>query len=331
MVKLAESVIEFHDDIVGGKKQVHQVACSEPNLEAGYPGNIEQPSLITYYSDSDRSRSTSSSYALVEGPSEESLCCHFSNSSWLSGNDSRQCSSSLINSSCNEIMPDEWGRNDLAFPWGGRIVGRRQVKSWGKGNCGLGGEEYDTFINIFEGGSVLYCNMSFEVLLDVRKQLEELGFPCKAVNDGLWLQVWNSNLLLLRWSCERFMNLFFPFEEYLPFCSSFSSRISIRLQSKANFWTWGLRASTKGEKSGDNGWKPTPLPTMKIWHCVLNPKDRREQWPLELYNIRVFLVMSLRCKLRFWKRVGDNGLCLNCYQLSNYKLMIVKCKQSRVV
>ncbi|KMS96007.1 hypothetical protein BVRB_003000 [Beta vulgaris subsp. vulgaris] len=168
---------------------VHQVACSEPNLEAGYPGNIEQPSLITYYSDSDRSRSTSSSYALVEGPSEESLCCHFSNSSWLSGNDSRQCSSSLINSSCNEIMPDEWGRNDLAFPWGGRIVGRRQVKSWGKGNCGLGGEEYDTFINIFEGGSVLYCNMSFEVLLDVRKQLEELGFPCKAVNDGLWLQM----------------------------------------------------------------------------------------------------------------------------------------------
>ncbi|KAM7254752.1 hypothetical protein ACFE04_019993 [Oxalis oulophora] len=30
--------------------------------------------------------------------------------------------------------------------------------------------------------------MSFESMLNVRKQLEELGFPCKAVNDGLWLQ-----------------------------------------------------------------------------------------------------------------------------------------------
>lgn len=182
---------------------VHQAACSEPNLGAEYP-NRDRPSLVTYYSDSDRSRSSSSYVrkpvsfaangqgsdgALVEGPSEESICCHFSNTNWLSGNDSRQCSSSSINSSCNEIMPDEWGRNDMAFSWGGRTVGRRQVKSYGKGNCGLRGEEYDTFINIFEGGSVLYSNMSFEALLDVRKQLEELGFPCKAVNDGLWLQM----------------------------------------------------------------------------------------------------------------------------------------------
>lgn len=44
-------------------------------------------------------------------------------------------------------------------------------------------------MNIFEGGSLLYCNMSFEALLTVRKQLEEFGFPCKALNDGLWLQV----------------------------------------------------------------------------------------------------------------------------------------------
>ncbi|KNA19473.1 hypothetical protein SOVF_061440 [Spinacia oleracea] len=182
----------------------HQVACIEPNTGAEYPSNLEQPSLVTYYSDSDRSRSSSSYVrmplsfpangqgidgALLEGPSEESLCCHFRNSNWLSGNDSRECSSSSINSSCNETVPDEWSRNDLAFPWGGRTVGRRQVKSCGKGNCGLKGEEYNTFINIFEEGSVLYCNMSFEALLDVRKQLEELGFPGKAVNDGLWLQM----------------------------------------------------------------------------------------------------------------------------------------------
>ncbi|XP_021726873.1 uncharacterized protein LOC110694021 isoform X1 [Chenopodium quinoa] len=183
---------------------VLQVACSEPNSGAEYPNNFEQPSLATNYSDSDRNR-PSSSYvrmpvnfaasgqgseaALVEGPSEESICCHFSSSNWLSGNDSRDCSSSSINSSCNDIVPDEWSRNELAYLWGGRTVGRRQVKSYGKGNCGLRGEEYDTFINIFEEGSVLYCNMSFEALLDMRKQLEELGFPCKAVNDGLWLQM----------------------------------------------------------------------------------------------------------------------------------------------
>ncbi|KAL2922896.1 Germ cell-less protein-like 1 [Bienertia sinuspersici] len=189
--------------LVADMGHVHQVACSEPNLGAAYSSNIEQPSLVTCYSDSDRSRASSyikmpvnfvangqgSDGALVEGPSEESRCCQFSNCNWLSGNDSRECSSSSINSSCNELMPDEWGRNDFAFPWGGRTVGQRQVKGYGKGNCGLRGEEYDTFINIFEGGSVLYCNMSFEALLDVRKQLEELGFPCKAVNDGLWLQM----------------------------------------------------------------------------------------------------------------------------------------------
>jgi hypothetical protein len=44
-------------------------------------------------------------------------------------------------------------------------------------------------MNIFERGSLLYCNMSFDALLSVRKQLEEFGFPCKAVNDGLWLQM----------------------------------------------------------------------------------------------------------------------------------------------
>lgn len=125
----------------------------------------------------------------VEGLFEESICYYFSNFNWFIENNFVLCF--LVNFFCNEIMFSEWGRNDLFFLWGGRIVVRRQVKGYGKGDCGLRGEEYDIFINIFEGGLILYCNMLFEVFLNVRKQLEELGFFCKVVNDGFWLQVWN--------------------------------------------------------------------------------------------------------------------------------------------
>ena len=122
------------------------------------------------------------------GPSEEGPCYHLNNNNWLASDQSRHCSS--LDSSCSGLMLNDWGRCGMAsLSWGGRIVGKRQVKSYVKGNCGVRGEEYDAFVNIFEGGSLLYCNMSFEALLNVRKQLEELGFPCKAVNDGLWLQV----------------------------------------------------------------------------------------------------------------------------------------------
>lgn len=92
------------------------------------------------------------------------------------------CSSS---SPTNEPLP--------SMPlWANGTVGRRQVKNNAatKGrSCLLPSDEYEAFMNIFEGGSLLYCNMSFEALLTVRKQLEEFGFPCKALNDGLWLQV----------------------------------------------------------------------------------------------------------------------------------------------
>lgn len=124
----------------------------------------------------------------MEGPSEEGSCYHLNNNNWLANHQSRHCSS--MDSSCSGLTLNDWGRCGVAsLSWGGRIVGKRQVKSYAKGNCGVHGEEYDAFVNIFEGGSLLYCNMSFEALLNVRKQLEELGFPCKAVNDGLWLQV----------------------------------------------------------------------------------------------------------------------------------------------
>lgn len=161
-------------DIESDSGHAHQGSCSEPNVGTRYPNNLERPSLhFNSFSDSDRSR-PSSDGASVEGPSEESICYQFSNSSWLTENDSK---------------PGGWGRNDLPLSWGGRVVARRQVKCYGKGNCGLRGEEYETFISVFEEGSLLYCNMSFEALLNVRKQLEELGFPGKAVNDGLWLQM----------------------------------------------------------------------------------------------------------------------------------------------
>ncbi|GAB4851291.1 hypothetical protein Ancab_030587 [Ancistrocladus abbreviatus] len=186
-----------------GQQQVHQVACTQPNMGPRYPSSMEQPSpLNNSFYDTDINRSSASYVGVAvgfpstgqrqhgapaEGPSEESLCYAFGSNTWLVGNDPRHCSSS--NASCTESMSNDWGRYSTSLAWGGRIVGRRQAKGCGEGNCGLKGEEYDTFINIFEGGSLLYCNMSFEALLNVRKQLEELGFPCKAVNDGLWLQM----------------------------------------------------------------------------------------------------------------------------------------------
>ncbi|KAK9671792.1 hypothetical protein RND81_12G055200 [Saponaria officinalis] len=183
----------------------HQVSHTEPNVAMIYSRNMDQPSLLNYHIfDSDRYRSPSyggvpigfaangqkTDGEPVEGPSDESICYHFNNSSWLSENHSRQDSSSSIKPSGVEITPAEWSGNDPpSLPWGGRTVGRAQLKGYAKSNSVLSGEEYETFISIFEGGSVLYCHMSFEALLNVRKQLEDLGFPCKAVNDGLWLQM----------------------------------------------------------------------------------------------------------------------------------------------
>ncbi|KAL9232797.1 hypothetical protein vseg_007863 [Gypsophila vaccaria] len=184
---------------------VHQVLGSEPNVAMGNSHNVDQtPSFNNYFFDSDRHKSPSYggvpiAFAAngprtdgepVEGPSDESVCYHFSNSSWLSETHSRQDSSSSVKSSGDEITPAEWSRNELpSLPCGGKTVGRAKVKCHGKSSSMLAGEEYETFINIFEGGSVLYCHMSFEALLNVRKQLEDLEFPCKAVNDGLWLQM----------------------------------------------------------------------------------------------------------------------------------------------
>ncbi|XP_058076142.1 uncharacterized protein LOC131224789 [Magnolia sinica] len=206
LVELADCVVDFHTTAADSTSlQARQEAYSQPILESRYSCKMEQSSSQSNsFSDSDAIR-TSSAYVemqnnieanrmgnngdAMEGPSEESTCYHLNNNIWLSRDQSRDCTSATSSSS-NGVIPTDWGRCSMPSPsWGGRIVGRRQVKSCAKGNCGVRGEEYDAFINIFEGGSLLYCNMSFEALLNVRKQLEELGFPCKAVNDGLWLQM----------------------------------------------------------------------------------------------------------------------------------------------
>ncbi|XP_078445279.1 BTB/POZ domain-containing protein [Wolffia australiana] len=84
----------------------------------------------------------------------------------------------------------DWGGSDgLPFEWAERKYCQSHPEGSVKSVPIAQREEYEAFINIFEGGSLLYCHMSFEALLHVRKQLEEWGFPCKTVNDGLWMQM----------------------------------------------------------------------------------------------------------------------------------------------
>ncbi|KAK2645901.1 hypothetical protein Ddye_021096 [Dipteronia dyeriana] len=196
LVELADCVVDYQTGVSDSKQQVKQAGYAQPKLETVNPCNVNQSSSMgSSYPDTDRARSSCSyvempgaSSMAMEGPSEESSCYHLNNNSWLSSDQSKHCSS--VDSSCNAIMVNDWGRCGMpGLSWGGRVVDRRQVKGYAKANCGVRGEDYDAFVNIFEGGSLLYCNMSFEALLNVRKQLEELGFPCKAVNDGLWLQM----------------------------------------------------------------------------------------------------------------------------------------------
>jgi len=73
-----------------------------------------------------------------------------------------------------------WGKSGMpTLSLGGSVVGRRQIKSCATENCGIGGEDCDTFVDIFEGGFLLYSNLSFEALINMRKQLEKLDFGAK--------------------------------------------------------------------------------------------------------------------------------------------------------
>lgn len=190
------------------RQPTQQTAYAQSNMEPMYSSGLEGSKMLKSSADTDVSN-TSCAYAAasigartsglvngglaMEGPSEDNSFYQLDNN-WLTRDQSRH-GSSMTSSSCYGIMPNDWGKSGMpALSWGGRVVGRRQIKNCAAENCGIGGEDYDTFVDIFEGGSLLYSNMSFEALLNVRKQLEELGFPCKAVNDSLWLQVLCSDL-----------------------------------------------------------------------------------------------------------------------------------------
>jgi hypothetical protein len=164
LVELVDHVVDSHSSI---REPMEQESCVQSNIDTRYISNTFS------YSADVRSSSSYLDGSAMEGPSEEGSGYQLNNNNWLGGR-------SL----------NEWGRCGLPnLSWGGRVVGRREVKTCSKGICGLNGEEYDAFVNIFEGGSLLYCNMTFDALLNARKHLEELGCPCKALNDGLWLQM----------------------------------------------------------------------------------------------------------------------------------------------
>ncbi|KAG6431186.1 hypothetical protein SASPL_109263 [Salvia splendens] len=194
LVELADSIVDSHSNV--GNFGEARTLYGESNLDSTYDCSRQCPSSSnTLYAD-DISASCSystvgqselaSSGLALEGPPDGDPCCQL-NRSWAPGNQ-MHCMS--MNSSCNMLMPNEWERcNVSSLTWGGRTVGRREVKRCLERHCGMSREDYDSFVNIFEGGSLLYCNMSFEVLINARKHLEEMGFPCKAVNDGLWLQM----------------------------------------------------------------------------------------------------------------------------------------------
>ncbi|KAL8239015.1 hypothetical protein R6Q59_015582 [Mikania micrantha] len=187
LVELADQVVDSQTGLTYSNTQVQESGCNQSNIESKCQCTIEKTIAVSSanennYSSTYQDMPTGGDMAAMEGPSEEGACYQLNNNSWLgvgqrSGN----------GMSCNDDMSNEWGRCGMSMSWGGRLVGRRE-KTCAKWICGLSSDEYDTFVNIFEGGSLLYCNMTFEALLNVRKQLEELGFPCKSVNDGLWLQ-----------------------------------------------------------------------------------------------------------------------------------------------
>lgn len=205
---LVAGVVDCGTGDPDSRQSAQQTAYAQSNMEHMYSSGLEGSKTLKSSADTDV-RNTSCAYVAasvgtrtsglvngglaMEGPSEDNSFYRLDNN-WLTRDQSRH-GSSMMSSSCYGIMPNDWGKSGMpTLSWGGRVVGRRQIKNCAAENCGISGEDYDTFVNIFEGGFLLYSNMSFEALINVRKQLEQLGFPCKAVNDSLWLQVLCSDL-----------------------------------------------------------------------------------------------------------------------------------------
>lgn len=198
LVELADSVVDCHSPSAGEEQSTYEIqgTFSCPNAGIAYVyrnENMGSPNKSQI--EVDIHKPLSKMQKAVEASRtgdcnasfEESPCS--GNHKLLFRDELHQCSSPKATST-NRTYPSGWGRYNSPTPsWGGRVVGRKQIKAYPKeSNCNSS-EELDALLSIFEGGGILYCHMTFEGLLDVRKRLEELGFSCKSVYDGLWLQM----------------------------------------------------------------------------------------------------------------------------------------------
>ncbi|CAM8893506.1 unnamed protein product [Rhodiola kirilowii] len=196
MVGLADHAPSSRSGVSNSRQQIQPAACTKSTYHMSIsqsfysysPDTCGVQSSCGYVKVPDDPGTIASDVnrIVMEGPSDDKSYILDGNS-WLARDESQQCPSVCM--SCNECMPRWGGCDNSDHPWGGPLVGKGQLVGYAKENCLVQAEEDDTFHKIFEGGSLFYCNMSFEALLNVRKQLEELGFPCKALNDGLWLQM----------------------------------------------------------------------------------------------------------------------------------------------
>eukprot|EP00252_Welwitschia_mirabilis_P019452 TRINITY_DN4513_c0_g4_i4.p1 TRINITY_DN4513_c0_g4~~TRINITY_DN4513_c0_g4_i4.p1 ORF type:complete len:778 (-),score=149.90 TRINITY_DN4513_c0_g4_i4:486-2519(-) len=199
-----EVLVELADSVVDGDCP----ARFESTLTYGDNGGRHS------YSAGTTNTHKSQNFHLPRTEMEADLCCHHlglrreleasgtkgNNSSFgeagsndckdKSSKDQTPHSSSSRSTSTTRVFSDGWGRCGYHVPsWGGRIVSRKELKACLRETEYYGNEEVDALLSVFESGGILYCHMSFEVLLDARKQLEELSFSCKSVYDGLWLQM----------------------------------------------------------------------------------------------------------------------------------------------
>ena len=121
----------------------------QPNLLSAYAGfkifhyrirELIQPKRLSFVDTRDgiEANRMAGSEGAMEGPSGESTCYQPNINAWLPRDQSSDCSST------SGAISNDWGRCSMPSLWGGRIVGRRQVKS-ATGSWSLQGEEYDAF------------------------------------------------------------------------------------------------------------------------------------------------------------------------------------------
>ncbi|KAJ6794136.1 Uncharacterized protein M6B38_231010 [Iris pallida] len=186
VVEPADCILDFQRDVPYSKSvPIRTPTCSQPLLDSRYSTKMEQPENLNLPPDSNTGRTSCSfvelrngtevsriggSEAAMEGPSGDSTCYQINNNIWLPRDQDCSSSSGVVTSDWERCMPPLWG---------GRIVGKGEAVG-AQSNCGMRREEYDAFKNIFEGGSLLYCNMSFEALLNARKTTGRIGLSLQS-------------------------------------------------------------------------------------------------------------------------------------------------------